>query len=501
VQAESVHWSYNLYSNLFFIADLVIRIGLSIRVIMRQRTYGVSLAWLVVILLFPFAGSFIYLLFGESRLSERRLNFISKSQDHYQSWLRSLTKNAPVSWQTANPEREPIHRQAVNLIGIPALDSNKVDLITTPEDIIHAIIDDINASQSTCHLQFYIWQNGGLIDEVHQALIDAAKRGVKCRLLLDDIGSRDFLRSKGRKELEAAGIKVLAALKAGLYKMIFSRIDIRNHRKIVVIDGKVAYTGSQNMVDPRFFKQDEGYGHWIDLMVRLQGPVVEAIGGTFMSDWLLETDPQPGTGRSLQDDISQLRTVADIIPCEKAGDTTVQLVPSGPGFAKDTIHSLLLTTIYAARSKLTLTTPYFVPDEALLTALRSAAERGVKVKIIIPSVIDSKLVQYASRARYENLSRAGVDIYLFEGGLLHSKTISVDDDFTLFGSVNLDMRSFWLNFETTLFIYSSEFSERIRKTQEAYIKDSRRLDIEKHLQRSTFERFKENLVLLIGPLL
>lgn len=501
MQAESIHWSYNLYSNLFFLADLFIRIGLSIRVIMRQRTYSVSLAWLVVILLFPFAGSFMYLLFGESRLSERRLNFISKSQDHYQSWLRSLSRRAPVSWQTTNQEREPIHRQAVNLIGIPALDGNKIELISTPAEIIRAIIEDINASQSTCHLQFYIWQNGGVVDEVNQALINAAQRGVKCRLLLDDIGSRDFLRSKGRKELEAAGIKVLASLKAGLFKMIFSRIDIRNHRKIVVIDGKVAYTGSQNMVDPQFFKQDEGIGHWIDLMVRLQGPVVEAIGGTFMSDWLLETDPQPETGRSLQDDISQLRTVADIIPCPTAGNTTIQLVPSGPGFAKDTIHSLLLTTIYAARKELTLTTPYFVPDEALLTALRSAAERGVRVRIILPSIIDSKLVQYASRARYESLSRAGVEIYLFEGGLLHSKTISVDEDFTLFGSVNLDMRSFWLNFETTLFIYNDEFSELIRKTQEAYLKDSSQLDIEKHLLRSKLERFKENMVLLIGPLL
>lgn len=468
---------------------------------MRQRTYSVSFAWLVVILLFPFVGSFIYLLFGENRLSDRRLNFISKSQDHYQNWLRTLTKRAPVSWQTNHPEREPIHRQAMNLIGIPALDGNKIELISTPHAIIHSIIADINNAETTCHLQFYIWQNGGAVDKVNQALINASKRGVKCRLLLDDIGSREFLRSKRRKELEESGVRVIASLKAGLFKMIFSRIDIRNHRKIVVIDGKIAYTGSQNMVDPHFFKQNEGVGRWIDLMVRLQGPVVEAIGGTFMSDWLLETDPYPETGRSLQDDISQLRTIADIVPCKPAGSTAIQLVPSGPGFAKDTIHSLLLTTIYAARSELTLTTPYFVPDEALLTALRSAAERGVKVKLIVPAKNDSKLVEYASRARYESLSRAGVDIFLFKGGLLHSKTISVDDDFTLFGSVNLDMRSFWLNFETTLFIYNKDFSKLIRQTQENYIRNSTQLDLEQHLLRSRFERFKENAVLLIGPLL
>lgn len=501
MEIESFHWSYHLFSTIFLIADFLIRIGLSTRVIMRKRSYGVSLAWLVVILLLPFAGGLLYLFFGENRLSDRRVKFISASQNHYQNWLKTLRERAPVCWTNTNPEREPIHRQADKLVGIPALDGNSLELIETPTEILHSIIKDINAAQTTCHLQFYIWHNGGEVDEISHSLILAAQRGVVCRVLVDDIGSRDFLRSTQRKEMEKAGIRILSALPAGLFKALFSRIDIRNHRKIVIIDGKIAYTGSQNMVDPKFFKQNEGVGQWVDLMVRITGPVVEALGGTFISDWLLETDPNPEEGRSLQDSVDLVRKIADIHPSPITGSIPIQLVPSGPVFSRHSIHSLLVTTVYAARREITLTTPYFVPDDSLLTALQSAAERGVSVRIIVPKKNDSKLVGYASKARFESLAMAGVQIYLFEGGLLHSKTICVDNDFSLFGSVNLDMRSFWLNFEATLFIYSQDFTRELRDIQQGYIKQSYLLNLDQYKQRSKIEQFKENTALLIGPLL
>lgn len=501
MEVESFHWSYHLFSTIFLIADLLIRVALSTRVIMRKRSYGVSLAWLVVILLVPFAGGLLYLFFGENRLSDRRVKFISASQKHYQSWLKTLRERAPVCWKNETLERESIHRQADKLVGIPALDGNSLELIETPTEILDSIIKDINDAQSTCHLQFYIWHNGGKADEVSQALISAAQRGVVCRVLVDDIGSRDFLRSTQRSEMEKAGIRIQSALPAGLFKALFSRIDIRNHRKLVIIDGKVAYTGSQNMVDPKFFKQDEGVGEWVDLMVRITGPVVEALGGTFISDWLLETDPNPEEGRSLQDNVDFVRNIADIHPSAVTGSIPIQLVPSGPIFARHSIHSLLITTVYSAKREITLTTPYFVPDESLLTALQSAAERGVAVRIIVPKNNDSRLVGYASKARYESLAEAGVQIYLFEGGLLHSKTITVDNDFSLFGSVNLDMRSFWLNFEATLFIYNIDFTKKLRDIQKCYIKQSYLLNLEQYKQRSKIQQFKENAALLIGPLL
>ncbi|RUM40228.1 MAG: cardiolipin synthase, partial [Desulfocapsa sp.] len=272
METETLHWSSQLFAISLTLADLFIRLGLCVRVIMRQRQYGVTLAWLVVILLLPFFGAFVYLFFGENRIGERRGKRAEGALGHYQHWLTSLRHISPVDWESLTPELAPIHKQANRLVGIPAMDSNSLELIEEPTQIINSIIKDINAAQSTCHLQFYIWYEGGTTDEVADAVIHAAARGVTCRILVDSIGSKDFLQGEQIKRLRENGVRVIESLPAGFFKALFVRIDIRNHRKIVVIDGEIAYTGSQNMVDPRFFKQDSGVGQWIDTMVRIKGP-------------------------------------------------------------------------------------------------------------------------------------------------------------------------------------------------------------------------------------
>ena len=483
------------------LADLLIRLGLCIRVIMGQRQYGVTLAWLIIILLLPFLGAFIYLLFGENRIGDTRARRAQESLGHYHRWIASLHSIAPVNWPSLSPQLEPIHKQADSLVGIPTMDGNTLELIEEPEKIMRTIISDIDAAKSTCHLQFYIWHEGGTADDVVAALIRAVKRGVTCRVLLDSIGSKHFFRGRMILTMRAAGVRVLESLPAGFFKALFVRIDIRNHRKIVVIDGKVAYTGSQNMVDPRFFKQESGVGQWVDSMVRIQGPVVEALAGTFISDWFLETDQEKLNSRSLNQGIQHVRSIADINHQPSVGDIPVQLVPSGPSFLQESIHQLLLTTIYASRKNITLTTPYFVPDETILTALQSAARRGVDVRIIIPEKNDSKLVHYASYARFKNMLESGITIKLFQGGLLHSKTITVDDEFALFGSVNIDMRSFWLNFEATLFIYNQQFTRELRQMQSGYERSSSTLTLDKITSRNFSVRFLENAALIISPLL
>ena len=501
METETLHWSSQLFAISLTLADLFIRLGLCVRVIMRQRQYGVTLAWLVVILLLPFFGAFVYLFFGENRIGERRGKRAEGALGHYQHWLTSLRHISPVDWESLTPELAPIHKQANRLVGIPAMDSNSLELIEEPTQIINSIIKDINAAQSTCHLQFYIWYEGGTTDEVADAVIHAAARGVTCRILVDSIGSKDFLQGEQIKRLRENGVRVIESLPAGFFKALFVRIDIRNHRKIVVIDGEIAYTGSQNMVDPRFFKQDSGVGQWIDTMVRIKGPVVEALAGTFISDWFLETDQEKVRSRSLADDIQYIRKIADINHQPPVGDIPIQLVPSGPSFSPESIHKLLLTTIYASQKNITLTTPYFVPDESILTALSSAAQRGVDVRIIVPDKNDSKLVHYASQARYKSMLESGVVIKLFQGGLLHSKTITVDDEFSLFGSVNIDMRSFWLNFETTLFIYHRGFTRELKEVQMRYEDNSYTLSLKKVEKRRFFKRFLENAALIISPLL
>jgi len=494
-------WGYSFFSTFVLVADYVIRIGLSLRVIMRKRPYGVSLAWLVVILLFPFIGAFFYLLFGENRIPERRIARARAAHDTYQHWLTSLRNRAPARWPKECVQSQAIHRQAINLIGLPAMGGNNLELLTDPLDILIAIRTSIDNAVSTCHLQFYIWQEGGLVDDINAALIEAAARGVACRLLLDSIGSRRFLQSATATRMRAAGIAIEESLPAGFIRLLFARIDIRNHRKLVVIDGTTAYTGSQNMVDPSCFKQDAGVGNWIDVMVRMTGPSVEVVGGSFIGDWYLEAHTTEFQQKDLLGDIQAIRKIGDVIPVASSGNTMIQLVPSGPGFIPEAIHSLLLTTIYTARDELIMTTPYFIPDEPILAALKAVAQRGVNVQIIVPARNDSTMVHFASRARYEELCEAGVRIFLYSTGLLHSKTVTVDGKIALFGSVNLDMRSFWLNFEMTLFIYCQNFTRTLRDTQLHYLDQSVELDFASFQARTFLEKLKENTCLLISPLL
>jgi cardiolipin synthase A/B len=499
--AEEYNEMSSIMPTLILLADLTIRIGLSFRVIMRKRPHGITMAWLIIILLIPLLGALLYLLVGENRISDKRIARTRANQDHYQRWLNSLRERAPINWQDMADTCLPLHRQAETLIGIPAMTGNSLQVFETAEETIEAVIADISRARSTCHLQFYIWQEGGRVTAVEEALLEATRHGVICRILLDSIGSGDFLKSRRCRELREAGIRIRESLPAGLIKTLFARIDIRNHRKIVVIDGEIAYSGSTNMVDPRYFKQDSGVGQWIDVMVRITGPVVESLAGTFISDWILEADDQQLDIRDLTAGKTASENRTDVHRVKPTGTTAVQLVPSGPGLVPEAIHSLLLTTIYSARSELVLTTPYFVPDEPLLTALKSAAQRGVSVIIILPQRNDSRMVHYASHAHFQELTESGVRIALFYGGLLHAKTITVDREFALFGSVNLDMRSFWLNFEATLFIYNRDFAAEIRTIQERYLQLSTNIDQRELAQRPVIKRFKENVALLIGPLL
>jgi cardiolipin synthase len=494
-------WSVHLFPAVFLITDLTIRIGLSVRVIMRKKSYGVSLAWLVIILLVPFVGGFFYLLFGENRISEERSARIQLSFSHYQHWLKTLQNRTPVVWEKLNPECLPLQHLAKSLTGLPAMGGNDLKILNSPEEVFNTIIRDINQAKSTCHLQFYIWEEGGQVDAVIDALLRAALRGVTCRLLLDAIGCRNFLSSPLAGIMKESGIRIQESLPAGLIKALFARVDIRNHRKIIIIDGRIAYTGSQNMVDPYVYRQEAKVGNWIDIMVRIQGPVVECLAGTFISDWFLESDTAELKLLSLLENPNTFKNNADVIRQEPVGNIAMQMVPSGPGFNANAIHSLLLTTIYAARKELILTTPYFIPDEALLAALKSASLRGVQVTIIIPAKNESRLAQYATRARFEELHQTGVQFKLFTGGFLHSKTITIDEDFALFGSVNLDMRSFWLNFEATLLIYDQDICAKLRTLQIEYMASADDLDMARLSNRSIFERLKENAVLLIGPLL
>jgi cardiolipin synthase len=475
-----------------FVIDWLIRIGLSLRVVMRRPAVGVALAWLVVILVVPFVGAGVYLVIGETRLGRRRGARAAAVHAPYRAWLGGLRERYGVGpGDGLTPGSEGLARLIEAALGPPPLPGNALELLTDAPAIFRALIADIDQARRSCDLEFYIWSGGGLADELGEALLRASARGVSCRLLVDAMGSEAFLRGGGADRLRRGGVRVAAALPLGLLKALTVRFDLRLHRKIVVIDGGVAYTGSQNVADPRYFKQGAGVGAWVDAMVRLRGPAVEALAATFLEDWEIEAGEGRPTPERL-DDPGQLPEV---------GPSTVQVAPSGPNLPPARIRAILLETIYAARREIVLTTPYFVPDESLLLALASASARGASVTLVMPARNDSKLVDLASRAFQGDLAEAGVQVRLFDAGLLHTKSITVDGHLSLFGSLNLDPRSLQLNFEITLAVYDPTFTGELRRLQQSYIDQSRPLDLDAWGGRSFSSRLAENAARLVGPLL
>lgn len=471
---------------------VLIQLFIVIRVIMRPCGVGETLAWIMVVFVMPVVGPILYLLVGELRLGARRSRLIADLAGPVRQRLNALDPlGEPIAWKDLGLECEQLARAGRNSLQVPALPGNLLELVDDWQKIFDELVRDIDKATVNCDLEFYIWNPGGRSEDVVAALERACARGVTCRILLDSLGSRPFFRSDEARRLRDAGAHVLEALPGRLWRIPFARYDLRMHRKIVVIDDRIAWTGSLNLVDPRFFKRQAGVGQWIDAMVRIRGPAVEALAITFQSDWHIES----GSESNELPDLTHAQTI------EQAGNSTVQVLPSGPAFSIEAIEQILIMAIYSAREELIITTPYFVPGEPLYMALASAAQRGVRVVLILPARVDSMLVRYASRVIKGRLLRAGVQIALFEGGLLHTKSVSIDGKTCLFGSMNLDPRSLRLNFEITMAVFDRAFAAEVRKLQQSYLRQSTWMDADTWSQRPVLGRFAENLAWLLSPLL
>lgn len=473
---------------LVFLTDLAIRIGLSLRILMRGKSVGVTFAWMTIVLAVPYLGALLYLLIGEHRLGERRTRRAREVIEQSGPWRNILCQRADRESVNIPASYQALDLQARKIIGYPSLPGNRLTLLHDYQSIFHDLINDIKAAHTSCFLEFYIWEAGGLADDLLEAVLDAHGRGVQFRILLDAVGSKNFLKGKPARRLREAGIKVTEALHVNPLKMLFQRADIRNHRKIAVIDNRIAYTGSQNLVDPRYFKQEAGVGEWVDLMIRVEGPAVTVLDNVVATDWSVEAG-----------EVNNFST--STISMQAAGELPVQVVPSGPVFREGAIHELIMSVIYKAQHELIITTPYFAPDEPLSEALVAAANRGVNITLVIPERVDSLMVRYATPALLDSLVAAGIRVAQFDQGLLHTKSITVDGEFCIVGSVNLDMRSLWLNFEISLFVYDEGFTQQVRELQTSYIVKSNFIDREHFSQRTFPQRLATNIMRLFAPVL
>jgi cardiolipin synthase len=484
-------WIPNTRHEILLVVLFVAQVVIAVRVVMQRRPTGETLAWIAVVFGVPLVGVVAYLIIGELKLGRKRGRRFADLIKPVKQWMTAIPERSPFDWMRLPEEFQQLSEMCERTIGLPSIPGNLVELLGSWDCVLAQLLEDIGAATSTCHLEFYIWNVGGDADRIADALVAARGRGVECRVLVDAVGSWRFLRSDVAARMREAGVKVVEALPAGLLRMLFVRFDLRLHRKIVVIDGRVGYAGSLNVADPKYFKREAGCGPWVDSMVRIEGPAVEALQITFLGDWFCETD---GTLEVLQQD-------ADAVVQPRRGECPVQVMPSGPDLPAGSIELVLLTAVYAARHELVITTPYFVPNESLVQGLVAAARRGVNVIIVIPAKVDSKLVRYASAAAIGVMLEAGVRIAQFGGGLLHTKSVSIDGTHCLFGSVNLDPRSLRLNFEILLAMYDGEFTEKLRSLQQQYLDQSMLLDLATFQRRPWRKQVAENVARLLAPLL
>jgi len=473
-------------------AHWAVTIGLALRITLRRRPTSSALAWIVLIAALPIVGLTLYLLVGELWLSKPRIRIAERVRRRFRPMFERMPRCTEADWSDQRPRFRHLSELAYNETGYPAQPRNAIELLDDADETLARIAAAIEGSKQYCHLLYYLWGPGGRADDVAIALEQAAKRGVICRVLVDEVGGRPFFESAWPARLRAAGVHVAAALPVGLFRRSLARVDIRNHRKIAVIDGDVAFTGSQNLADPKAFMNKSSVGEWIDLSFALKGPAVKAMELTFRADWAQET------GHVIDDDPSD-RAAAGALPDGEG--SIVQVVPCGPDRSTRVLRDLTIAAIYSARHEVIITTPYFVPDDAMLTALTSTARRGVRVRLIVPEKADHPLVRWAARAYYEDLLDAGVSVELHTGGLLHAKSLTVDSSLSLVGSANMDMRSFLINLEVTMLVYGHDFASELRERQLAYSVHSTPINLEVWRGRPKTHRLLANGASVVAPLL
>ncbi|MBI0425592.1 cardiolipin synthase [Psychrobacter sp. NG27] len=529
-------WSWGDFAGLGLGLHIVLMIVMTLRIVSVQRNIGVSIAWIAVLYTVPVFGFVAYILLGEPMIGRRYRERV----DQVSTMMNDMARREHLVFDKGQ-ELLATHYRGVSQIGtrwtgFGVFPNHQMQLLTTPASIFQHLIDDIHAAQSIVLMEFYIVYPKGQVWEVIEALAVAAQRGVECHILADSVGSLSFINSKAYRTLEKVGVFVHQSLPVGLFKTLFKRSDLRNHRKMVVIDEHIGYIGSFNLVDPRFFKQNKNVGQWIDVAIRTtsQHPISinTAMAKVIVTDIGAENNNNLAElhqrvnnytrklyvmNPTINDLNSRVKVLSDgmehhdqpdigatsiVIPTMPVVDKVLaQLIPSAPQLTAHVIYNTLVTVIHRANKRIRITTPYFVPDESLSGALMIAAKRGVEVTLIVPEKVDSFLVQHASQAYYQELLDAGVTIALFKGGLLHAKTVVIDDDYCLFGTVNIDMRSFYLNMEVSLAIYTPEMVAQVAYCQDIYLQNCRILSLEDWQQRPGSKRLFDNVVRLFSPLL
>ena len=475
----------------WLLGEWIIRL-LSLYVVPKNRKPSSGMAWLLLIFFFPPFGFLLFLILGNPKLPKSRRdaqktlnNVIEKTilgmKGHQKDG--EIIKNVPEKF-------EQIAKLSESLSHLPPFGGNNIQIIDDYDSIIESITADINLAKEFVHLEYFIIAMDGSTEPIFQALESAINRGVQVKVLFDSFSTKKYANYRSMmKRLNTSGVIAVPMLPLKFPGRGYVRPDLRNHRKIVVIDGKVGYSGSQNLVQRNYHRKDDIY--YDELVVKIEGPAVLQLGAIFLTDWFSETN-------KLLDYKKYTNQEREI---KFPGKTIAQILPSGPGYEDENNLKLFTSLIHASKERVILVNPYFVPDDSLLLAITSAAKRGVEIILINSEAEDQWLVAHAQRSFYEILLKAGVKIFTYNKPvLLHSKFIVIDSEIVTVGSSNLDIRSFELDLEITVIIYNKDIAEKLENLSRSYLENSKQISLESWSKRSRRKILLDNIARLTASL-
>ena len=488
---------YNLWNNIFLsnlpliilLIYLFTVISTAVMVIHEKRDPAKTSTWVLILILLPIVGLIFYIFFGQNHRKEKIFN--RKAIKDLQQ-IELISQSQLVDIHTSKFIGVPSIADNLGIITLLLNNSkalltryNHVEIFQTGRKSFRSILDNIDRAEKSIHLEFYIIADDDIGNRIKGKLIDKAKAGVKVRLIYDDVGSW-HLPKRFVKELVDAGAEVYPFMEVK-FPFLTSKVNYRNHRKIIVIDGKIAFMGGMNIAD-RYLKGDDFLGTWYDTVLRIEGDAVSVLQIIFLIDWYFVSN--------------KIEFSKDECFAEHSITTqlSLQITASGPDSDWASIMQAFFAAITRARKHIYISTPYFVPNESILTALKTAALSGVDVRIVLPGKSDSKVVYWSSMSYVSELLAAGIKVYLFQNGFNHSKILMIDSNFASVGSANMDIRSFEDNFEVLAMIYDQELTQSLEKQFHKDIRKSRQVNPKKWAQRSTKQNFKESLARIFSPL-
>lgn len=448
-----------------------------------------TLSWVMVVLLIPFIGFFFYLFFGQNYRKDKK--FTRKSARYIERLTKYTTqqfRNLPNKLALESEEirnKGHLMKLMINNNRSVLTEFNNIELLIDGVQTFPAMLKAIECAKDFINMEFYRFESDTLGRQFANALIDKAKSGVKVKIVFDDVGSWN-LSKKLIKEMRSSGIEIFPFMPVN-FPMLTNKINFRNHRKILVVDGNIGFVGGFNIAD-KYLNGLDTLGKWRDTHLQISGDAVAALNSVFMSDWCFVSQTIPSEEPELP---KQHR-----IPSK----CWIQIASSGPDSDWANIMQVYFSAIATALKSIYISTPYFSPDESIITAIKTASLGGVDVQIILPQKTDSPIANWNTRSYIEELLEAGVKIFLYEEGFNHSKYILVDNIFASVGSANVDMRSFDLNFEIAALVYNKEFATKLYKVFRNDISNSREVDLELWSKRKRSIRYKESLARILGPL-